>query len=618
MTVNDEDPRLLSVAASVSTGVRVEWDEIQQRAAAREEAEVLRELQAVEKIATFHRAAGSDPKASSHKGEGVEGQLDLQTWGHFVILEQVGAGAFGAVYRASDTKLQREVALKLLWPQKSESSTRSSRVLQEARLLARVRHPNVVTVHGADQIDGQVGLWMEFVSGSTLAEVLRTQGPFSAREAALIGLDLTRALAAVHRKGLLHGDIKAHNVMREQGGRTVLMDFGTGKDLNRELPGDPGQTRSDFAGTPLYLAPEVFDGRARSRAADIYSLGVLLYHLVTDAYPVEGQTKAAVGEAHQRQERHRLRDVRPELPDGFVQIVERALAADPGDRFQSAGAFEAALALFLGSAADTRAGQDAGARRSAVVSLWRDHWVGVTTASLLLIGGGYWAATRGMTRGIPSERPTNTAGVLTAATPSSHTSDSPAALESAYRIGAVMHRRVGDQDVRLRQGDRVTPGDKLSLEVRVSSPTYVYVVEADDQGESYLLFPLPDLQLKNPLSPDQRHHLPGPRNGEEIDWQVSSPGGHEHFLIFANPKPLDGFEQLFAALPRPQMNKPILSARLSQRGIGVLRGVGGLTAESPDRKGPRLTDLFTSPLGDTEETVRGSWVRQVTFDNPIK
>ena len=90
----------------------------------------------------------------------------------------------------------------------------------------------MATVYGADHIGGRVGLWMELVKGRTLAELLQTHGPFGAREAALIGLDLCRALAAVHGAGLLHGDIKAHNVMREEGGRTVLMDFGTGKDLN--------------------------------------------------------------------------------------------------------------------------------------------------------------------------------------------------------------------------------------------------------------------------------------------------------------------------------------------------------------------------------------------------
>src|SRR5262249_13642450 len=159
---------------------------------------------------------------------------------------------------------------------------------------------NVVTVHGADYIDGRVGIWMEFVKGRTLASLLDEHGPLGAREAAIVGADLCRALAAVHGAGLMHGDLKANNVMREQGGRTVLMDFGTGKDL---ATGPRPQSPSDFAGTPLYVAPEVFEDRPRTKVSDIYSLGVLLYHLVTAAYPVEGSTREEVAEAHHRRDR---------------------------------------------------------------------------------------------------------------------------------------------------------------------------------------------------------------------------------------------------------------------------------------------------------------------------
>src|SRR5438094_7121773 len=119
----------------------------------------------------------------------------------------------------------------------------------EARNLARVRHPNVVTVYGTDQIDGRVGIWMEFVNGRTLGSLLKTNGPYGAREAAGIGVDLCRALAAVHAAGLMHGDVKAHNVMRAAGGRTVLTDFGTGKDLGTDTDAR-GSGADDFAGTP--------------------------------------------------------------------------------------------------------------------------------------------------------------------------------------------------------------------------------------------------------------------------------------------------------------------------------------------------------------------------------
>ena len=210
-------------------------------------------------------------------------------WGRFSIVGELGRGVFGTVYRAVDSSLQIEVALKIIRPRPGVPFD-YERAIQEARRLARVRHPGVVRVFGVERIGDEVGLSMELVEGKTLDEIVRDQGPFSASEASLIGMDLCRALAAVHGAGLLHGDIKAHNVMRANGGRTMLMDFGAGRELSIE-PVAPG---SDFAGTPIYLAPEVFAGASRTPASDIYSLGVLLYFLVTGSYPVEGATRTEI------------------------------------------------------------------------------------------------------------------------------------------------------------------------------------------------------------------------------------------------------------------------------------------------------------------------------------
>ena len=138
-------------------------------------------------------------------------------------------------------------------------------------------------MYGADEHDGRVGLWTEFVRGESLDAVGRSaHGPLGAREAALVGLDVCRALAAVHGAGLVHRDVKAQNVMREAGGRIVLMDFGTGAEI--------AGAHARLAGTPLYLAPEIFAGEpATSLQSDIYSVGVLLFYLVTGAFPGDGR-----------------------------------------------------------------------------------------------------------------------------------------------------------------------------------------------------------------------------------------------------------------------------------------------------------------------------------------
>jgi hypothetical protein len=261
----------------------------------------------------------------------------LPRWGRVELLELVGRGTFGDVYRARDLQLQREVAVKLLH-RISPHTGLVDRMLLEARALARVRHPNVVVVHDAEERDGRVGLCMEFIRGRTLSQILATEGARGAREAALVGQELCHALAAVHGAGLVHRDVKAQNVMREDGGRVVLMDFGAGLTLSdgRTSPGS-------VTGTPLYLAPEVLERGEASVRSDIYSLGVLLYHLVTNDYPVHGQTPAELIEARRQGRVRRLRDLAPALPPWFVRAVERAIAPNPEDRFATAGEFEAAL-----------------------------------------------------------------------------------------------------------------------------------------------------------------------------------------------------------------------------------------------------------------------------------
>ncbi len=263
----------------------------------------------------------------------------LGRWGHLQLVEKIGAGTFGEVFRAWDPRLEREVALKLLKPAGAPLDSLAERVLHEGRLLARVRHPNVLTVFEAESREGRVGICMEFIKGQTLDQVLDKQGPFGAREALLVGLDLCRALAAVHNSGLVHRDVKAQNVMREEGGRIVLMDFSSGQELRE--PG--GTVLPSMAGTPLYLAPEILSGRDATVRSDIYSVGVLLYHLVTASYPIRTKTMEELWKAHKQGQFKRLRDARPDLPERFVQAVERAIAGNPDERYESAGDMEAAL-----------------------------------------------------------------------------------------------------------------------------------------------------------------------------------------------------------------------------------------------------------------------------------
>ena len=344
-----EGAPLLPLAESIADGSVVDWEAAEARATSDERA-IIRQLRVLsEPGGSASRSMPRDPGGRPHRRRGFSNSPAIGSWGHLALLERLGGGTFGDVYRVWDNHLEREVALKLLKTDDSVQDLQASRIAAEGRLLARVRHPNVITVHGVDVHDHRVGLWMELVRGATLEQGLREHGPLSAREAALVGIDLCRALAAIHAAGLIHRDVKAQNVMREDGGRIVLMDLGTGRETNR------GEQRTpDLAGTPLYLAPEIFAGASASERTDLYSLGVLLYHLVTGTFPVRATTIEELKVGHDSGSGVRLRDARADLPTAFVQVVDRATASDPARRYASDGAFEAALVEALDAAAVAR------------------------------------------------------------------------------------------------------------------------------------------------------------------------------------------------------------------------------------------------------------------------
>ena len=263
-----------------------------------------------------------------------------ETWGDLRLIAEIGRGGFGRVFRAYDADLKREVALKVI---KLRDAAHRAAVLKEGQMLASVRHNNVVTVYRAQQIGDEIGLTMELIRGRHLGDLVRQGGPMGAEEAAVIGVSLCQALAAAHGQGLLHRDVKSRNVMRESGGRIVLMDFGAG----REVQQIEHVKRAELSGTPLYLAPELFAGRPASPASDLYSLGVLLFYLVTQKYPVDGATLADLVLTHGSRQRRLLSDVRPDLPAAFVQVVEHALAARPEQRYRTAGEMMAELRATL-------------------------------------------------------------------------------------------------------------------------------------------------------------------------------------------------------------------------------------------------------------------------------
>jgi serine/threonine protein kinase len=326
----NHDDRALALAARIADGSGIDWPAAEAAPADADERALLEELKAIAEVATLHRTPEDWPMEAA--------SLAGTRWGPLTLLTKIGEGRFGCVYAAWDARLQRRVALKLLYSASPAALASPTTAIEEARLLARVRHPNVLAVYGAEAVEGQVGIWTEFIEGRTLESLLTERGPLPPEDVVTIGLDLCRALAAVHEAGLLHRDVKAQNVMRETGGRIVLMDFGTGYDL------DAVATQAgDLSGTPLYLAPELYIGGRATPQSDVYALGVLLFHLLTAGYPVPGRTLDDVRSGHRLGRTRTLRDLRPNLPDALINAIDRGLSSDPSRRYASAAALAATL-----------------------------------------------------------------------------------------------------------------------------------------------------------------------------------------------------------------------------------------------------------------------------------
>ena len=333
---------LFDVAVSVADGTPLDWDDICSRASI-EEREILEGLRGVSVLSGIHRTLVEDEPGSPSRGmtprpaDGV--QLEL---GSFLLMTQLGTGSQGEVYRAFDTRLERDVALKLR-PLPKDGDL--AQVLREGRLLAKVRHRHIVTVYGIEVLGESVALSMELIVGQTLDTIVRRRGTFSPDHAAAIGCDLSDAVEAVHAAGLIHRDIKAQNVVLEDGGRVVLMDFGTGTHQRDAISGSQ-------AGTPLYLAPELLMGGAASVRSDIYSMGVLLYYLLTGRFPYDARTVGELREQINNSTATTIRMVRREVPADLADIVQRCLNKDPSQRYASARALGDALRA--ATAASTR------------------------------------------------------------------------------------------------------------------------------------------------------------------------------------------------------------------------------------------------------------------------
>ena len=297
----------------------------------------------------FCPACGTDLRGLSGTSDTLDGPLKERTIdGRYRILEKLGEGGMGAVYKVEHVRMGKMAALKLMRPDHAVDKALKGRFLQEARVVARLSHPNTVQVFDSGELeDGGLFIVMEYVPGKDLAWHLRAHGAMGEAQAVNIGVQLCKSLQEAHEAGIVHRDLKPANVMlvrhRKSGDDQVkLLDFGIAKLQEAE---GRKSTTGDFVGTPAYMSPEQIRGETLDARSDLYSLGCLLFELVTGRQPYDGPTPISILTQHHEAPIPRVLEARPEaqISPAFQQLIERAMAKTPEGRWADAEGMRAAL-----------------------------------------------------------------------------------------------------------------------------------------------------------------------------------------------------------------------------------------------------------------------------------
>src|SRR5882724_3497137 len=262
------------------------------------------------------------------------------TLGNYKILEKLGEGGQGAVYKAVDSKLGRSVVIKVLPAELTEKEANLKRFEREARLASALDHPNICTIFDLNEINGIHFIVMQYIAGRKVRQLVNGR-PLQLESALSITIQFADALAAAHARGIIHRDIKAGNVMVNEKGQAKVLDFGLAKLIDADAARTSGIHHTELTevgipyGTATYAAPEQARGDRVDSRADIFSTGVLLYEMLTGTWPFRGRTAIDVRHAVLHEQPKPLAEARPGgVPPGLQQLLDKALAKDPLDRYQ--------------------------------------------------------------------------------------------------------------------------------------------------------------------------------------------------------------------------------------------------------------------------------------------
>lgn len=625
--------------------------------------------------------------------------------GHYLIRERLGSGGMGFVYRARDTKLGRDVALKVLSRVVSDDSEGLVRFEREAKTLAALNHPNVVTVYSVEEESSHHFITMELVQGHTLADIVSGKRLSLARIVDL-ATGLVGAVAAAHEQGIIHRDLKPNNVMLSRSGEVKVLDFGLAKS---RIPAPAETTRATITqqgtllGTVPYMSPEQLVGGKLDARSDVFSLGLVLYELATGRHPFESENEASVISSILRDDPPPLTDRRGDVPWHLDRIVGRCLEKVPDDRYLSAVELARDLADL-----SHQVGAPRPAERVLSAFGWGSRelrWMGTAAGVVLVVtlgvalqrfnssGGGSipqskhqqmeaapvgrasaaseikgstsravsqqsqdivpesavnsepegstsrsqvplessstpveaqpgTVGVRGSPQPVPAKAP---AGPGISAAGGGESGSDMQATEAAepgsaplrHTVQAALYRRGAAGRERLLTGSRVSLGDELFLTFKGSRSLYVYVLNEDDVGEIYILFPVQASDLQNPLRAGETHRLPGSRVNKLLNWQISTVAGEESLLVIASPTRLEALEVVLADVPEAQEHA-LTYVRVPAPVVGRLRGIGGLVETNEEGEFLSSEGLFArvQTVIDGEESFQGVWIRRIDLRSP--
>lgn len=307
-----------------------------------------------------------------------------KTISHYRIVEKLGEGGMGVVYRARDTKLDRDVALKFLPPNLVASEEELARFEQEARAISALNHPAIATIYDVDEADGQKYIVLEYLPGGTLKGKLKRlkseDGEFSLEEVTAYGIQIAEALSHAHRHGIIHRDVKTDNIMLTEEGKAKLTDFGLAK-----LRGSVQITKTaSTVGTAAYMSPEQVRGEEVDHRTDVFSFGIVLYELVTSHLPFRAEFEAALNYAILNDSAPPLRESRPGVPPALAEIIGRCLEKDPAKRPQTAAEIAGELKKVEHDLAGPPAGRPSRAGLLSKKAVWIPAAIGVLLVTLYL------------------------------------------------------------------------------------------------------------------------------------------------------------------------------------------------------------------------------------------